>query len=52
MAAMKDFAIWLLDAIADFLSSEPMIYIFSFILLIIVLRFFLLIIGVGSSRKS
>lgn len=33
MIAMKDFTMWLLDNIPDFLMSEPIIYIFGAILL-------------------
>lgn len=33
MAAMKDFTMWLLDNIPDFLMSEPIIYLFGCILL-------------------
>lgn len=40
MSDMIDFAVAMLSAISDFLSAEPMIYVFSFILLAFIFKIF------------
>lgn len=38
MTPMMDFTIWLLGAVADFLATEPVIYLYGVILFIFVIR--------------
>lgn len=40
MANMTDFFVSMLNAVADFLGSEPVIYIFGLVCLVIVVKVF------------
>ncbi len=44
MSEMQAFSLWLLDALADFLASEPVFYLFGLICFIFIVKAVLIII--------
>lgn len=47
MQAMKEFCMWFLTALPDFLMSEPVIYFVGIAFLIIIVGIFIRIINLG-----
>lgn len=51
MTAMKNFTLWLLDNIPDFLMSEPIVYFVGIFILAFIVKILLTLFGVGKGAK-